>query len=336
MSARIRVLIVDDSAFARKVLRECLEADPAIEVIGTARDGLDALERISALAPDVVTLDMMMPNLDGIGVLTALPPSGPRVVICSTADEDSAGVVHALSIGAVTSVHKPTALATDRMYEMRQALVDAVKLAASARTSAGDGRSDVLHAPPQVKTGLVVIGASTGGPQAITRILRALPADFPVPVALVVHMPVGYTEGFAARLNDHCAIAVAEASDGAALRPGRVLVGRAGVHLRVHAGGGSVVLDPRPTDVPHRPSVDVLFATAGAAFGTAALGVILTGMGDDGLVGARAMVAAGGRVIGQSASSCVVYGMPRVIAEAGLATAVVGLDEMAATIVRML
>jgi two-component system chemotaxis response regulator CheB len=338
MTSRLRVLVVDDSAFARRVVRDCLTSDAAIEVLDTARDGIDALQKIAALKPDVITLDLMMPNLDGIGVLQKLPPDTvSRVVICSTAEDDSAAVVHALALGAITSVHKPTALATDRLYDMGRELIEAVKLAGSARAAVN--ARPVAHIAPvsrQVGTRLVVIGASTGGPQALTNLLQALPPDFPAAVAFVVHMPIGYTAGFAARLNNQCLIEVVEADEGTELRPGRAVLGRAGMHMRVDATGRSVHLDMQPLDHPHRPSVDVLFASAAAAFGAATLGVVLTGMGNDGLAGSRAMVANGGRVIAQSAMTCVVYGMPRVVAEEGLAALVVGLDEIPAAISRLL
>jgi two-component system, chemotaxis family, protein-glutamate methylesterase/glutaminase len=338
LSRPIRVLVVDDSAFARKILRESLGV-PGIEVVGTARDGFDALEKIAALTPDVVTLDLMMPGLDGIGVLTALTPeTAPAVIVCSSAEDTSAMVVHALALGAITMVAKPTALATERLYEVAAPLVAAVRLAASARVVATGPPPTPARELPRavVRTKLLVIGASTGGPQAIHRIVRGLPAELPVPVALVVHMPVGYTEGFAARLDEHSALRVVEASDGAPLVPGVALVARAGLHLGIHPSGEHVTLDVLPLERPHRPSVDVLFGTAAAAFGQAALGVVLTGMGDDGLVGSRALIAAGGRVITQSASSCVVYGMPRAVAEAGLSSAVVDLDDMSAAILASL
>lgn len=329
----IRVLVIDDSAFARKVIRECLEVDPEITVVGTARDGLDALEKIAELTPDVATLDLVMPNLDGVGVLTGIPSdTATRFVVCSTAEEDSAAVIHALSLGAVAAIHKPTALATDRLYEVGARIIEAVRLAAGARVARPTLSVVPISVPRRTRSRMLVIGASTGGPQAITSILRQLPGDFPVPVALVVHMPVGYTEGFASRLNDVCALEVVEASDGMAFRPGRVIVARAGMHLRIAPSGASVSLDPHPSHLPHRPAVDVLFASAAVAGGPAALGVVLTGMGDDGLLGARAMVAAGGRVLSQSAESCVVYGMPRVIAEAGLSAGVVDLDMMPSAI----
>jgi two-component system chemotaxis response regulator CheB len=339
VTSRIRVLVVDDSAFARKVVRECLASDPGIDVVDTARDGLEALEKIAAFRPDVVTLDLVMPHLDGLGVLAGLRGDPlPRVVVVSTAEEDSLNVVNALSMGAITSVHKPTALATERLYEIAEPLVRAVRLAAQARAQpmATAPVAPVSALPQKVATKVLVIGASTGGPQAVTRILQALPADFPVPVALVVHMPVGYTEGFAARLDDRSALEVIEASEGAELRPGRVVVARAGVHLKIAAGGGKVALDEMPAASLHRPSVDALFASAAESYGQSTLGVVLTGMGDDGLLGCRAIFAKGGRIITEAAVSCVVYGMPRAVAEAGLSALSVPLDEMPRAIAAML
>jgi two-component system chemotaxis response regulator CheB len=207
---RVRVLVVDDSAFARKVVREVLAARREIEVVDTARDGIDALEKIATLAPDVVTLDLVMPNLDGLGVLASLRPGpGPRVVVVSTASDDSDVVIAALQAGAIAAVRKPTALATDRLYEMSEDLVGAVMHAASARSGIGIvGPARPVSVPPKVRsqTRLVVIGASTGGPQALTRVLAALPASFPAPIAVVLHMPVGYTEAFAKRMDTTCAL----------------------------------------------------------------------------------------------------------------------------------
>jgi two-component system chemotaxis response regulator CheB len=188
-----------------------------------------------------------------------------------------------------------------------------------------------------MRTRLVAIGASTGGPQALTRILRALPGDLPAPVAVVVHMPPGYTAGFAERLAGECRVGVVEASEGLRLRPGLVAIARAGVHMKLRVDGGEVRarLDVLPLESPHRPSVSVLFESAAEALGGAVLGVVLTGMGDDGLSGARRLRAAGARILTQSEASCVVYACPRV-EQAGLSDGVVALEEMAAEIVRRL
>ena len=330
---RIRVVVVDDSAFARKVIREVLSADPDIEVVAIARDGLDALEKIAEFAPDVVTLDLLMPNLDGLGVLRVLEGKAePRVVIVSTAERDGDLAIRALQAGAVDLVHKPTSLATERLYELSRELVTKVKIAAGVRSRVAlDGR-DLEARPVRAldrwsrearRPRVLVIGTSTGGPQALTQLLAALPANFPVPVAIVLHMPVGYTAALAARLDAASALDVVEASEGLTLRPGLVIVARAGMHMRLDLEGGEVCvrLAMVPLDTPHRPAVDVLFASAAATYGSDALGLVLTGMGEDGLQGSHALVAAGGKVMTEAESSCVVYGMPRAVAEAGLSSA---------------
>lgn len=335
--ARARVLVVDDSAFARKVIRESLERSPDIEVVGTARDGLDALEKVSLLSPDVVTLDLVMPGLDGLGFLAAVPAPPPRVVVVSTASEDSDLVVAALQLGAVGFVQKPTSHATDRMYEIGSPIVDEVLRAmrtrpvASARFAVTP--TQLIHSP---RRKIVVVGASTGGPQALTHLVSAMPEGFPVPLAIVLHIPVGYTEAFAERLNDRSPLSISEAHDGLVMRPATASVARAGLHMEIHRGSDDAPmarLQIVPLESPHRPSVDVTFSTAAAAFGSDVLGVVLTGMGVDGLEGARAIHRAGGTVLTQSEASCVVFGMPRAVAEAGLSTRAVSIEDMAAAIV---
>ncbi|HYO53587.1 chemotaxis-specific protein-glutamate methyltransferase CheB [Archangium sp.] len=322
-SPRYRVLVVDDSAFARKVIRDVLTSTGDLEVIGVARDGLEALEKISDLEPDVVTLDLSMPNLDGLGVLNALPRGrGPRAVIVTQAEENSESALAALDAGAVALVHKPTALATDRMYELSDELVGAVRAAGTARSPTLLPAAERVPWLPggEVRKRLVVIGASTGGPQALTRLLSAIPAGFPAPIALVLHIPIGYTAPFAERLNRECQLEVVEASEGLELRPGLVVVARAGLHLKIAREGGLLraALDVLPMNTAHRPSVDVLFESAAAAVGPDVLGVVLTGMGDDGLAGARLIHAMGGELLTEAPSTCVVYGMPRAVFEAGL------------------
>jgi two-component system chemotaxis response regulator CheB len=339
---RIRVLVVDDSAFARKVVREVLSADSDIEVVGIARDGLDALEKIGELDPDVVTLDLLMPNLDGIGLLHSLAGKArPRVVVVSTSDEQSALALEALQAGAVELVHKPTALATDRLYELSTELVQKVKIAARAtprRTTDPPPTLPGSARPSGATVGILVIGASTGGPQALTRLLAELPGDFPVPVAMVLHMPPGYTAALAERLDQGCALDVVEAREGQALRPGLVVLGRAGMHMKIggEPNAARVRPDLGPVITPHRPAVDVLFGTAATVFGARVLGVVLTGMGEDGLEGARQIHAAGGRLLTEAESSCVVYGMPRAVSEAGLSAGSFPLEGMAMAIQRAL
>ncbi|MCP3139925.1 chemotaxis-specific protein-glutamate methyltransferase CheB [Pyxidicoccus xibeiensis] len=342
-ASSIRVLVVDDSAFARKVLRQVLANAPGLEVVGTARDGLDALEKVAELAPDVLTLDLVMPGLDGLGVLRALAttPGAPRVVVVSSVGEESELAVAALQAGAVELVSKPTALATDRLYELGGELVAKVRTAALAvaRPPADVSLAGGAPSPSGVlapSRRLVVVGTSTGGPQALTRLLATLPADFPAAVALALHIPTGYTEAVARRLNAHSPLEVVEAEDGMELRPGRVVLAKAGHHLKVERHGALSLarLDRHPLRMPHHPSVDVLFESAALTWGADTVGVVLTGMGDDGLAGARAIRGAGGTVLTEAESSCVVYGMPRAVEEAGLATDTAPLEKLVALLER--
>jgi len=338
MTAPIRVLVVDDSAFVRKVLREVLQG-AGFDVVGIAHDGLEALEKISELKPDVITLDLVMPNLDGIGVLNALRGEGaPRVVVVSFSDDQSQLGVEALQSGAITLVHKPTSLATEQLYELSAELTRAVKEAALARYH--PVRSSSLKLPPVAHKlrdcRLVVIGTSTGGPAALTRLLPEVARDFPVPIVIALHIPVGYTEELAKRLDRSSQIEVVEASSGLELRPGLAVLARGGSHLKLEQTLSrlAVQLDQEPRDEPHHPSGDVLFESAAARLPGAVLGVVLTGMGSDGLRGARAIHAAGGRILTEAESSCVVYGMPSMVKEAGLAYGEAPLEEMAQAIAR--
>ena len=343
MSARIKVLVADDSAFARKVLRDVL-TNAGMDVVGIARDGLEALEKVAALKPDVLTLDLVMPNLDGLGVLAALPAGDPpRVVVVSLSGEDSALGISALHAGAVEIVRKPTMLAVDRLYDISSELVAAVSAAAAARVPRALGGPPAVAPPLSLPQGsrrsIVVIGASTGGPQALTQLIKALPVSFPVPVALVLHLPTGYTQPFAERLDGECELEVVEASSGLELTAGRVVVARAGMHLRLRRAEGRLlaVLDVNPVSVAHRPSVDALFESAAQlGGGGTALGVVLTGMGDDGQRGSKAIHEAGGQILTQSEVSCVVYGMPRCVDEAGLSAESAPIELMAATILNYL
>lgn len=335
-----RVLVVDDSAFARKVVRESLLTNPGIEVVGIARDGIDALEKIAALKPDVITLDLVMPNLDGLGVLAALSPEQrARVVIVSMADGESDIGVAALGYGVFDLVHKPTALAVASLHDIADELVSKVLLAAAQPRSTlrpSEPEPEPLPELGAVSDRVVLIGTSTGGPQALTRLLKAFPRGFPAPIAIVLHIPIGYTGPLAQRLDSECAIDVREASEGLLLRPGLAVLARAGEHLRLNVSGAviSAHLDSEPSNSVHRPSVDVLFQSAALSLGKRALGVVLTGMGDDGLLGAHAIADAGGQILTESEASCVVYGMPRVVKEAGLAVAEAPLEAMAAEISR--
>jgi two-component system chemotaxis response regulator CheB len=339
MSRKPRVLVVDDSAFARTVIARLLRASGEIDVVATARDGQDALERIAALDPDVVTLDLTMPEVDGLAVLRALGGRPrPRVIVVSISNIDTEIGAEALILGAIDLVAKPTAMADDRLQQIGDELTAKV-LAAAGGYVAVVPVAPAPPPPPLIRVGhpadLVMIGTSTGGPQALTRLMTALPGSLVAPVAIVLHIPEGYTASLAQRLNKLCALEVLEAADGLELRTGRVVLARGGIHLRVERASGALVC--RLSTSPVRqfmPSVDELFTSGAAAVGARALGVVLTGMGDDGLVGARAIHEAGGALLTESAASCVVYGMPRCVHEAGLGALDVPLDLMAEEIAK--
>ena len=335
-----RVLVVDDSAYVRKVVTQMLSRSAHLEVVGTARDGLEALDQVAELKPDVVTCDLIMPNLDGVGFVTQQMARRPiPIVIVSVASEAGELALNALDAGAVDFIQKPTALASERLMEMSQDLINKVKAAATARLHVPMPMSPAPLAMARARGrgafDIVVIGISTGGPQALRSLLPQLPSQLPVPVAIVLHMPVGFTELYARKLDEMSELQVREAADGMEVEAGGVLLAPAGRHLSLRrTDRGTVVthLDVRPLDTPHRPSVDVLFQSAADVYHGRVLGIVMTGMGDDGREGAAWIKAKGGTIITESEESCVVYGMPRAIVDAGLSDRVVGLDKMAATI----
>jgi two-component system, chemotaxis family, protein-glutamate methylesterase/glutaminase len=337
----VRVLIVDDSAYVRKVVTQMLSRSPAIEVIGTARNGADALEMVQELRPDVVTCDLNMPVLDGVGFVTAQMARRPLpIIIISIAAGAGVQVLAALDAGAVDFVQKPTALATEKLMEIADELIEKVKAAAGAPLRAlvpipAPVPPQVLPSDaPRGDVDIVVMGISTGGPQGLKVVIPQLPASFPVPIALVMHMPTGYTEMYAQNLNQLSALRVVEASDDEAVVPGTVYVAQAGRHLTFRRHGASVTthLDVRPLDTPHRPAVDVLFHSAAEVFDGRVLGVVMTGMGTDGREGSAWIKAKGGVIFTESEESCVVYGMPRSVVEAGLSDGVFPLELMARAI----
>jgi len=347
MTQLIRTLVVDDSAFVRKTVREILSRSPYIDVVGVARDGEEALELVAELKPDVVTCDLTMPRLDGVGFVRQQMARAPLPILILTASpQDASLVLDALNAGAVDLVQKPPALANEQLLNIRDQPVEKVKTAARVPAShlrpALDGEAPA--APAVVSTGptkadVVALGVSTGGPQALRQLLPEIPADFPVPIAMVLHMPIGYTGPFAEKLNELSAIDVAEAREGDVLRPGLALLAPAGRHLELRRNRqGAVVahLTMHPIDHTHRPSVDVLFRSAAEVHGSRVLGVVMTGMGDDGKEGAAWIKAQGGTILTEAESSCIIYGMPRAVVEAGLSDAAVPLSKISATILERL
>jgi two-component system chemotaxis response regulator CheB len=336
MSEPIRVVVVDDSAYVRKVIREMLSYNGAIEVVGTARDGEEALEQVERLRPDVVTCDLIMPGMDGVAFIERQMAIRPvPIVIVSIAAESSERVLSGLDAGAIDFVQKPTALATEKVFDIADELVGKVKAAAGTSVQRLGGRTalEPIAATPSFRDrySIVVIGVSTGGPQGLHQIVPQLPADFPIPVAIVLHLPAGYTEAYAKRLDEASAVTVTEARDGEPVRPGVVLIAPAGRHLtfgRDETGRVVTRLDVRPLDTLHCPSVDVLFQSAAEVYGARVLALVMTGMGADGRDGAAWIKARGGAVLTEAEETCVVYGMPRSVVEAGLSDAAVRLDRL--------
>ena len=339
MADIVRVLVVDDSAYVRKVVTQMLGRSPFIEVVGSARDGQEALERAEDLDPDVITCDLNRPVMDGVAFVRAQMARKPvPIVIISIAAGSGEQVLAALDAGAVDFVQKPTALATERLMEMSDELVEKVKSAARApRRVAAERASATVpyHRSGPDSFDIVVIGVSTGGPQGLKRLIPELPPDLPVPVAIVMHMPIGYTEMYAQKLNELTALRVVEAEEGQVVRPGTVFLAPAGRQLSFVRNAAEVRthLDVRPLDTPHRPSVDVLFQSAAEVYGERVLGVVLTGMGHDGRAGAAWIKARGGCILTEAEESCVVYGMPRSVVEAGLSDRALPLEAMAQAIV---
>jgi two-component system, chemotaxis family, protein-glutamate methylesterase/glutaminase len=332
---RVRVLIVDDSPSMRAVLKRILSADPAIEVIGVAPEPDAARTMIKELNPDVITLDIEMPGMDGLSFLERIMRLRPMpVVMCSTLTARGAeATIEALRLGAVDCIAKPTGNPLDIALSSAQ-LCATVKEA--ARSTVRRAPESAIPLAPLASGALrdvvIAIGASTGGVEALFLILKALPTDCP-PILIVQHMPAAFTPGFAARLDGECALHVVEARDGTPIERGNVYIAPGGqTHMELTGGvHGRIKLRRSEAQGGHRPSVDVLFASV-APLGPAAVGVMLTGMGSDGAEGLLAMRQAGARTLGQSAETCVVYGMPRAAFALGAIEREVALTAMAGAI----
>lgn len=343
MSDPVRVLVVDDSALMRKLIPQILARDNSIQVVGTAIDGAFALKKIEELRPQVITLDLEMPGIGGLDVLRDVTRRSriPVIVVSSHTTQGAAITFKALSLGAFDFVAKPTD-ASAHMQEVAQELINKIKVAAQSDGSAVARPMPVEYTRPMKVSGshivaptrIIAIGISTGGPNSLQYLLSQLPGDFPATILVVQHMPEGFTEMFARRLDECCAIRVKEAQSGDLLVAGRALICPGNRHLKVKALplGRVAVLSDEPRVNGHRPSVDVLFRSLAQEFGPESIAVLMTGMGEDGAAGMGAVKMAGGLTIAQSEDSCVVYGMPRAAIERGFVTRVVSLEAMANTL----
>jgi two-component system chemotaxis response regulator CheB len=354
LNRTIRVLVMDDSAFVRQALKDLLESDPEIQVMGTASDPYEAVELIRTEVPDVITLDIEMPRVDGLTFLEKLMSQHPiPVVICSTLPEAGSNVaLAALARGAVDIITKPKLGAKRFLEEARICICDVVKSASQARVK--DRRAQpsshavypkltadailpraASHAMMQTTEKVVVVGASTGGTEALSRFLQAMPLDAPG-ILVVQHMPEVFTARFAERVNSLCRITVREAAGQESIVRGEALIAPGNKHLLLHRSGARYFAELRegPLVCRHRPSVDVLFRSAARYAGANAIGVIMTGMGDDGAKGMLEMKEAGAFNFAQDEASCVVYGMPAEAVKLGAVDRILPLDQLAGEVVR--
>jgi len=349
----IRVVVVDDSAFMRKAISTMLQKDTEIEVVGMARDGMEGLEMVRKLDPDVVTLDIEMPVMDGLTALKHIMMEMPRpvIMVSSLTTEGGEATLKAMEYGAVDFIPKQLSKVSLDIVKIEKSLQSKVKtvvrkkgrLSASVTKSKPRTAKEVsrtIQARPKGKVlrDIVVIGVSTGGPPAVQKVLGELPQDFPAAILIAQHMPGAFTGPFAKRLNDASALSVKEAEDRDLLTPGRVYIAPGGKHLSLCPRTSRIELavSSTPEDVIYKPSVNVLLSSAVNGLGQRTVGVIMTGMGSDGLEGAKDLKARKGRLLAQSEETCVVYGMPKAVIEAGLADDVVNLDDMAQAITNYL
>jgi two-component system, chemotaxis family, protein-glutamate methylesterase/glutaminase len=345
----ITVLVVDDSAFMRKALRRMLGSDPAIRVIADARDGLEAVEKVKQFQPDVVTLDVKMPGLDGIQTLERIMRERPTPVlmVSSLTSEGGQITLRALEMGAVDFIDKSSCHTQMDIIEIAESLVQKVKVIAGVDLKRVADSKPAPQPPAETPapvgatvrddnpTHLVAIGTSTGGPMSLEKVLTALPGDYPGAILVVQHMPVGFTASLAERMNQLCRLTIKEAREDEPLRPGTVYIAPGGYHLKIQRAVQKyrVVLSKEPRDVQHHPSVDEMMISAAENWTGPMLGIIMTGMGADGVRGIAAMKQAGAAILAQNEQTCVVYGMPRAAFLSGNVDRMVALEKIADEII---
>jgi two-component system chemotaxis response regulator CheB len=341
----VNVLIVDDSAFMRNALTSMLASDPEIRVIATARDGVEAVDKVVQHRPDVVTMDVEMPRMDGLEALRVIMDKHPVpvIMVSSLTTEGAKETLQALELGAVDFIPKNLSELSINIVKIKQVLIEKVKEIAKRgavrrRARPPSERATPLAMPTRTtgerRIGLVVIGSSTGGPRALQDLIPMLPKEFPVPIVIAQHMPPNFTAPFAERLNQLSQITVKEAAEGDALRPGAAFIAPGGGHMKLLRKTIDVVVSiSQNGEFIYRPSVDHLATSVADLFPGRALGVILTGMGNDGAAGLAAMKKTGCRIFAQNEETCVVFGMPKAVVEAGIADKVLPIEDMAGEII---
>jgi len=346
MARPIRVLVVDDSLVMRSLLRMVLASDPAIELAGMARDGVDALDAVDRLQPDLILLDIEMPRLNGLEVLAELHSrhTKSKIIMCSTLTRRGARItLDALATGATDYVTKPTAQngAADAVATLMRDLLPRIKALFPPPTASNFHAESfsTIDAHQRKQPEVVVIGVSTGGPAALQTLLPMLPANFPIPIVVVQHMPPLFTALLAERLHRECELTVREAASAMLPEPGTVSIARGDWHLEFarqpFSSGQMLRLTQAAPEHYCRPSVDMLFRSAAQAYGDAVIGVVLTGMGSDGLEGCKAIRNAGGKILVQDRATSAVWGMPGVVAEGGLAHRILPLTAIASELMRL-
>lgn len=358
MPDKIRVLVVDDSAFMRKAIQMMLADDPMIEIIGFASNGKEGVEKALELKPDLVTMDIEMPQLDGLTALRMIMEKHPTpvIMVSSLTSEGAQITLDALDLGAVDFIAKQMSFVSLDIVKIKSDLQAKIKhihsrrrtlmaqyalrkgrQAAATPIRGAQTSQTMMSTPPRKKhklVRLVSIGTSTGGPPALQAVLTSLPRNFPVGIVVVQHMPPMFTKSLAERLNNLCQISVKEAEDGERIESGTAYIAPGDKHLLVRKNQANNItsLSDKPENTLHKPSVDVLMNSVADAVGQVALGIIMTGMGSDGLIGLQAMKARGSDIIAQNEESCIVYGMPRAVIEAGIANTVAPLEQIAGEI----
>lgn len=348
---KIRVLVVDDSAFMCKVLQEIINSDPQLEVVGQGRDGRDGVALAESLRPDVITMDLNMPHVDGLQATELIMSQHPRpiVIVSSESREGAASTLKALELGAIDFVPKPSSGVDLDMKTVREELTRKLKLAAKVRVVRTATRSKLATAQRSApstgnpsanaaltahnggKFPMIVVAASTGGPAAVTRVVAGLPKDCPAALFLVLHMPANFTKQFTVQLAETSALPVKEAETNETPQPGTIYVCPGSHHLRLSLGG-KISLDPGPRIDGYRPCADVAFETIAAYARALTIGVVMTGMGNDAAKGAKAVKAAGGYVIAQDEATSMIFGMPAEAIQAGAVDEVVALDNISSAI----